>query len=222
MSTAEPRAEKATEASEDTVAGVEVTETSATETSGATESTESTGSTGSAETSEVDPSAWAASSGGGPKRWLRLGGAALLAVLLIVSAVEGGFLYQHHRVEVAKTDAVAAAKDFTMKLATIDPDAVDQNQADVLDGSTGRFRDMYSETMEDLRTVLVENEAAAHGRVVEAAVKSASAHKVEVMLFVDQSVRNKELPQPQMDRSRIVLVMEKIDGRWLASDIEHP
>ncbi len=189
---------------------VEVTESSSTETGEA------------AETSEVDPSTWAASSAGGAKRWLRVGGAALLAVLLIVSAVEGAFLYQHHRVEVAKTDAVAAAKDFTVKLATIDPDAIDQNQADVLDGSTGRFRDMYSESLEDLRTVLLENEASAHGRVVEAAVKSASTDKVEVMLFVDQSVRNKELPQPQMDRSRIVLVMEKIDGRWLASDIEHP
>lgn len=70
--------------------------------------------------------------------------------------------------------------------------------------------------------MLLENEASAHGRVVEAAVKSARTDKVEVMLFVDQSVRNKELPQPQMDRSRIVLVMEKVDGRWLASDIEHP
>ncbi|ODR05040.1 hypothetical protein BHQ15_16090 [Mycolicibacillus koreensis] len=217
MSTAESRADESTEASdvtgasEDTLAAVEVTETASTEAA-----------SGAGESAEDDPSAWVTSSGPTTKRWLTVGAAALLAVLLIVSAVEGGFLYQHHRVEVAKTEAVAAAKDFTMKLATIDPDSIDQNQNDVLDGSTGRLRDMYSESMEGLRTVLLENEASAHGRVVEAAVKSARTDKVEVMLFVDQSVRNKELPQPQMDRSRIVLVMEKVDGRWLASDIEHP
>jgi len=206
VSTAEPRADADAEA-----AG----EVSASGPQGA-ESAES------AESAEVDPSAWAATRTAGPRRGLRVAGAVLLAVLLAVAAVEGWFLFAHHRVEVAASDAMEAAQDFTVKLATIDPEAIDQNQADVLDGSTGRFRDLYSESLEGLRTVLIENEASAHGRVVEAAVKSASTDTVEVMLFVDQSVRNKELPQPQMDRSRIVLAMEKVDGRWLASDIEHP
>ncbi|MGP3708901.1 hypothetical protein [Gordonia paraffinivorans] len=42
------------------------------------------------------------------------------------------------------------------------------------------------------------------------------------MLFVDQSITNTASPEPRVDRSRVVMTMEKVDGRWLASKVDLP
>lgn len=195
----------------DTVAAAELTE--------ATEATEVTEAAAAAV--DVDPKSWVADAAGRGGR-LRLVAAAVLIVLLTAAGVEGWFVFQRHQRDAAASAALDAAKEFTVKLANIDPDAVDQTFTDVLDGSTGRFHELYAQSGEQLRQALIDNAAAAHGTVIEAAVKSASKDKVEVMLFVDQSVYNNKLPQAQLDRSRIVLTLDKVGGRWLVSDIEHP
>jgi Mce-associated membrane protein len=44
--------------------------------------------------------------------------------------------------------------------------------------------------------------------------------KVVVLLFIDQTVTNAQVPDPRIDRSRIKITMEKIDGRWKASKVQ--
>ena len=44
--------------------------------------------------------------------------------------------------------------------------------------------------------------------------------KVEVLMFIDQAVCNVAVRDARMDRSRVQITMEKVDGRWLASDVE--
>lgn len=149
-------------------------------------------------------------------------GAVVLALVLAVAGYEGWVLFSHHQQAVAAAQALAAAENYTIALTSIDPNAIDKNFAEVLDGATGDFKHLYAESSEQLRRLLIENKAAAHGTVIEAAVKSATKNRVEVMLFVDQSVSNKAAPGPQLDRSRIVLTMEKVDGRWLASKVDMP
>lgn len=73
-----------------------------------------------------------------------------------------------------------------------------------------------------LKQLLIDNDAKADGKVVAAGIKSASRDRVEVMLFVDQEVSNKHLPEPRLDRSRIIMTMNKVDGRWLAGDVVVP
>ena len=43
-----------------------------------------------------------------------------------------------------------------------------------------------------------------------------------VLLFVDQSVQNASVPDPRIDRSRIKMTMDYVDGRWRASQVELP
>ena len=81
---------------------------------------------------------------------------------------------------------------------------------------------MYSQSSVQLRQLLIDNKASAHGVVVESAVQSASKDKVVVLLFVDQSVANANVPDPRIDRSRIKMTMENVDGRWRASKVELP
>lgn len=159
----------------------------------------------------------------GPRRpRLRLIAAAVLALGLLGAAYEGWLLFAHHQRAVAAAQALDAAERYALVLTGVDPAAIDKNFAEVLDGATGDFKDMYAASSEQLRQLLIDNKAAAHGTVIDGAVKSATKNRVEVMLFIDQSVSNKAEPQTKIDRSRIVMTMEKVNGRWLAAEVDMP
>lgn len=159
------------------------------------------------------------------RRW-RLVRRVLLGALIVALLGGCGFLgwqaWQEHRVSVASRDAQAAAVRYAQVLTSIDSNNVDQNFADVLNGATGEFKDMYSQSSAQLRQLLVDNKATAHGVVIDSAVKSASADKVVVLMFVDQTVANKAAPDPRIDRSRVKMTMEKVDGAWRAAKVELP
>jgi Mce-associated membrane protein len=67
---------------------------------------------------------------------------------------------------------------------------------------------------------LIDNKATAHGVVVDSAIQSESTDRVVVLLFIDQTVTNTAAPDPRIDRSRIKMTMEKVDGRWRASKVQ--
>ncbi|OBH55811.1 Mce protein [Mycobacterium colombiense] len=152
-------------------------------------------------------------------RWAAAG---VLAAVLAGAGYEGRLVFQHHQKDVAAAQALEAAKKYIITLTSVDTNAIDKNFTDVLDGSTGEFKDMYTKSSAQLRQTLIDNKAAAHGSVIDAAVQSATEDKVDVVLFVDQSVSNGAAPAPQLDRSRVKMTMEKVDGRWLASKVELP
>lgn len=152
-------------------------------------------------------------------RWAAAG---VLATVLAGAGYEGWLVFQHHQKDVAAAQALDAAKKYIITLTSVDTNAIDKNFTDVLDGSTGEFKDMYTKSSAQLRQTLIDNRAAAHGSVIDAAVQSATEDKVDVVLFVDQSVSNGAAPAPQLDRSRVKMTMEKVDGRWLASKVELP
>ena len=105
-------------------------------------------------------------------------------------------------------------------LTSIDSNKVDENFRQVLDGATGEFKDMYTQSSVQLRQLLIDNKASAHGVVVDSAIQSESTNKVVVLVFIDQTVANSASPDPRIDRSRIKMTMEKVDGRWRASKVQ--
>lgn len=147
---------------------------------------------------------------------------AVFVALVAVSGVLGWLLWQSHQVTQAGQQARDAAVSYAQVLTSIDSDKVDENFDQVLAGATGEFKDMYSESSVQLRQLLIDNKATAHGVVVESAVQSATKDNVVVLLFVDQSVANASVPDPRLDRSRIKMTMEKVDGQWRAAKVELP
>jgi len=149
-----------------------------------------------------------------------------LAAALVVALAGAGFLgwklWNVTSVDEAGRQAQEAANAYAQVLTSIDSNKVDENFDQVLDGATGEFKDMYSQSSTQLRQLLIDNKATAHGVVVESAVQSASPDKVVVLLFVDQSVSNTSVPDPRIDRSRIKMTMELVDDRWRASKVELP
>ncbi|WP_264016709.1 MSCRAMM family adhesin SdrC [Mycolicibacterium confluentis] len=158
----------------------------------------------------------------------RRGRVAIVAAAVVLAAALGGagFLgwkvWDLTSVASAGQQAQDAAVAYAQVLTSIDSNKVDENFNQVLDGATGEFKDMYSQSSVQLRQLLIDNKAAAHGVVVDSAVQSASRDKVVVLLFVDQAVSNTNVPDPRIDRSRIKMTMEDVDGRWRASKVELP
>lgn len=158
------------------------------------------------------------------RRSVLLGSALAAVVLLLVVAVGylGWQLSQERRLDAAAEAARQAATEYAQILTSIDSDRVDENFRAVLDGATGEFKDLYSQSSTELRQLLIDNKAKAHGVVLESAVQSVTPDQAVVLLFVDQSVTNTNLPDPRIDRSRIKMTMEYVDGRWRASKVELP
>lgn len=146
----------------------------------------------------------------------------MLVALLAATGVLGWMVFQQRQLNEAREAAQRAAVSYAQVLTSIDSDKVDDNFKQVLDGATGEFKDMYSQSSVELRQLLVENKATAHGVVIESAVQEASKDKAIVLLFVDQSVSNTKLPDPRIDRSRMKMTMEMVDGQWRASKVELP
>lgn len=160
-----------------------------------------------------------------PKSKRRVGLTALVCGLLFALLVSGlGYLgwrqYEQYRVTEASEAGLQAAKDYAVVLTTLDAKNIDENYRKSLDGATGEFKDAYSQGANQLRQVLIDNKASGTGIVVAAAVKSATPDKVEVLLFVDQSITNAANPSPRIDRNRIDMTMERSGDRWLASKVE--
>lgn len=165
------------------------------------------------------------SSGGGFVTPGRIGVAllSLFAIAATVAAIVLGVVVKNNAdTDAAGQEALRTARDYAVALTSIDTAELDEDFARVLDGATGEFKDMYSSSSSQLRQLLVDNQAAGKGTVVDAAIKSQSQDRVEVLLFVDQTVTNTAMPDPRLDRSRIQMTMEKVDGRWLASEVSLP
>ncbi|AAS04174.1 tetratricopeptide repeat protein [Mycobacterium avium subsp. paratuberculosis] len=156
--------------------------------------------------------------------WRRYLRRSVLPLLLAASLAVSGFLgwrqWQEHQVKAAGEQAQQAAIAYAQVLTSIDSNKVDENFKQVLDGATGEFKDMYTQSSVKLRQLLIDNKATAHGVVVDSAIQSASTGKVVVLLFIDQTVTNTAAPDPRIDRSRIKMTMEKVDGRWRASKVQ--
>lgn len=171
------------------------------------------------EEAKAEPEAEAAKPG--RRKWVLVGiVVAVFVAVLALSGFLGWTVLQNQQVAQAGKQAQDAAVSYAQILTSIDSDKVDENFNQVLAGATGEFKDMYSQSSMQLRQLLIDNKASAHGVVMESAVQSATKDKVVVLLFVDQSVSNSTVPDPRIDRSRIKMTMDKVDGQWRASKVE--
>ncbi|AZG45832.1 hypothetical protein [Gordonia insulae] len=154
----------------------------------------------------------------------------ILAAIVVVVAIAGvgaaswfGWEWKQARdVEHAAVAAQSVAEDYAVSLTSVSADSVDKDFATVLGGATGDFKAMYAKSSAQLRQLLVDNKAQAQGKVIASGIQSASPTKVVVLLFIDQTVRNASTPEPRIDRSRVVMTMDLIGDRWLASKVDLP
>ncbi|MBO0854219.1 MAG: hypothetical protein J2P18_10670 [Nocardia sp.] len=157
------------------------------------------------------------------RRWIIRGAMALVALIAVVATVVavvlGWKLKDRNDTDTAGHQALTTAQTYAVTLTSIDSQHIDENYKQVLDGATGDFKNMYAQSSGQLKQLLIDNKAVSQGKIVNAGIKSASKDKVEVMLFVDQQVTNSASPQPRLDRSRIVMTMQRVGDRWLVAEV---
>ena len=164
-----------------------------------------------------------AGTGRGWKRYAVIGLVAGVYVGVFgLTGILGWKLWEQHALDKAGQDAQQTAVNYAQVLTSIDSNNLDENFAAVLNGATGDFKDMYTKDSMELRQLLVDNKATAHGVVIDSAIQSESKDKVTVLLLVDQTVTNTARPDARSDSSRMKITMEKVDNRWLASTVELP
>lgn len=160
------------------------------------------------------------------RTWLLHKTTGALTLLVVILAACCGYLGWQDKVrrdiETAGAAAQQVARDYAVTLTSVDSNNLDANFAAVLDGSTGEFHDMYRQSSSQLRQMLIARKATGHGVVIDSAIKSARKDEVVVLLFVDQTVTNTDVPDPRIDRSRIVMTMQQIGGQWKAEKVELP
>ncbi|MFI7667754.1 hypothetical protein [Nocardia sp. NPDC049526] len=158
------------------------------------------------------------------RRWVPRAAVGAIAVVAVSASVLAGILgwklHDRDEVDAAARQAATTAQNYAITLTSIDSQHIDQNFAAVLSGATGEFKDTYTQSSNQLKTLLVQNNAVSKGKVVGSSIKSATKDRVEVMLFIDQEVTNSVSPDPRIDRSRMVMTMERVGDSWLAGKVE--
>ncbi|BBB40352.1 membrane protein [Mycobacteroides abscessus subsp. bolletii] len=155
-------------------------------------------------------------------RYAALGAvAAILVGALVFSGIFGWKVWQQHQIDAAGEQALAVAIPYTETLTSIDSNDIDESFRKILNGATGDLKKDFTPASVQLRQLLLDNKAASHGKVVNSAIQYKSTNKVVLLMMVDQSITNTQRPDPRVDKSRMKITMEKIDGRWLASKLEY-
>ncbi|MBB4855556.1 Mce-associated membrane protein [Mycobacteroides chelonae] len=157
--------------------------------------------------------------------WLRYAAIGALAAVLIgalvLSGIVGSKVWRQHQIDAAGEQALAVAIPYTETLTSIDSNDIDESFRRILNGATGDLKKDFTPASVQLRQLLLDNKATSHGKIVNSAIQYKSTDKVVLLMMVDQSITNTQRPDPRVDKSRMKITMEKIDGRWLASKLEY-
>jgi Mce-associated membrane protein len=146
----------------------------------------------------------------------------LLAAALVVTGMLGRRWYDQVQVSDARDQAVAAARQTTVNFVSISASTVDRDLQRISAGATGEFRDEFSKDQAQVRTAVVDNKVDSKGTVLRAAVVSATAHAVVVLLAVDATVKNTSAPDGRLSHYRIQVNMARDahSGKWLVSQLQ--
>jgi Mce-associated membrane protein len=156
--------------------------------------------------------------------WSRVVAFAVLPALAFGLAVGAGVLrFMDSAVRdsnVARDQAMQAAKDSTVALLSYKPDSVEQQLTAARDRLTGDFKNEYT----DLTTNVVipgakEKQISAVASVPAAASVSADPGRAVVLLFVNQTVTVGS-GAPADTASSVRITLDKVGDRWLISKFE--
>jgi Mce-associated membrane protein len=157
-------------------------------------------------------------------RWL-----SILVVLLLLAAALGAAMVR--RTHGDRADAATQQQRYGAVLSAADAevtafvnlryDRASDSVDAVARGATGDFRDHYARSARKVIRVLRHNRSLMTGRVVWSGVSAISPDRATVIVATTGTVSNRRsdgTARPREFRFRVSL--ERLDGRWLTSDIE--
>lgn len=107
------------------------------------------------------------------------------------------------------------------RLYSYDYRSIDADVATQLSTTTGSLHEqIVTTTGATLRRLAPKEQVTVAGKVDTAAVEHFSGDTATVLVFLDQAVTNRQLPAPRLDRNRLEVTMQRVEGRWLVADVK--
>ena len=86
--------------------------------------------------------------------------------------------------------------------------------------TTGTFRQQYEADAPRLLALAQRAKGVVTANVWQAGIVTASPSQVTVLLFVDQTTTQASNQTPQLSQNRVKMVMQKVGGTWLVSQLQ--
>lgn len=150
---------------------------------------------------------------------LRIALAGLL-VLALAGAGWGQWWLHQRRADTARASVVRTAANSTVAaVLSYDYRRLEAGMSDTRKLLVGDARQQYADLTQPLLTTAPKLHAVMQAKVKASTVLDCSASRARVLLFVDQTASSTKLKQPQVDESRIVVSLRRVDGHWLVSEL---
>ncbi|MCW2598786.1 MAG: hypothetical protein JWM02_615 [Frankiales bacterium] len=145
-----------------------------------------------------------------------------VGVVLIIASIVLAFVVKQHsdarrNLDIARSDAVAAARQAIINLDSISAATIDADLKRVLAGTTGSFKDQFSKSQTDLKQVVVQAKRSSTGTIRSAGVVRADTDSATVLVAVDRIVKDSTNQNGVVINDRWKLDLEKHGGRWLVA-----
>ncbi len=155
--------------------------------------------------------------------WLRplwvAAGAVLVVGLVVALAVTSVRLAHRDAVESTRSGALAAARTYSVEVASYDYADLAQSLSAVLQHATPSFKQQFESTSRALEPAILEYQGIARATVLQAGVAQSTGDQATVVLFLDQTITNARLRQPQVNHDRMVMSLTRQGGQWLISRV---
>ncbi|MGO9342641.1 MAG: hypothetical protein ACLP6E_09005 [Acidimicrobiales bacterium] len=149
--------------------------------------------------------------------------AVCLAVALVVTMLQLGNrnsqLAAKNSLETARTTALAAARTYSVELASYNYQHLDQNFAAIEAVSTSSWRQTYSQTTSALKSILFKYNSSAQATLLSAGLVYATTTRAVAVVFLEQAITNVGQKTPTSSRSQIQMTLDYSNGRWLIDDV---
>ncbi|VFB00244.1 Uncharacterised protein [Nocardia cyriacigeorgica] len=118
-----------------------------------------------------------------------------------------------------RESARQAACDFTTTMINYDYRDLDSYKRSVDAGSTGTLKSDFDRTFPDLRDSMVGMQMSSKSSDIRCVYQSGNNKRAEVKVHADYTVTQALEPAPQNQRHAFRVTMERVDGRWLCSEM---
>jgi Mce-associated membrane protein len=157
-----------------------------------------------------------------PKAARRVAVPWLLAALAVCVAILFASLWAPLYLAARDRDAVhEVATQLVLHLTTFEGERIDEWVAQTQAMATGDYAEQVNQLFdENLRQALAQVRARSTGRLLHLFVQDLDGGRAEVFAVVRQTVANSASPGGTEDELRIQVELLRIDGSWLASNVE--
>lgn len=142
---------------------------------------------------------------------------ALVVAILLAATVAGIGWYgdrSAERRDTAVRQALATAPAAAKAIFSYDYRTFDDSVANARTFTTGAFAEEYAQTTATLKQTATKQQAVVLAEVSSTGVVTATADRVELLLYLNQYRRNVNTAGEKVDQNRVVLTMALTDGDW--------